>query len=473
MAMADTMAMGFILISAAFAFLSFSEVTDFTDVRPGEFTSNPQSSTYFSCGGPRTGLLPGQPRTATAWQDDLSNTSLFYIELQKRIEQRAQQNLDLASHLASCYRVPRIETATADCESTRNWVNPRQFLPTSGSGTPYEESLVYAIKEARIHLSLVTNTGSGNPTSPNSTLSPRGFKSVDWSPLTPVELQESERILRLYAERFRQTLQINETEYNSILQPYDRSQNGEVWPNPMLVQDGEMRHRMLLSNLQGFMETRAQRHLDRYRQIVSQYPIINYLSSMEPSPSEIVQAAQRLKANAENELRDLQQMGRRINSMSPNVPNEASQLLDYNLMVEELLAERPEFCRIATNEQNRRSRRAITQSLLLGAPLLAASFLAPPVAAMALAAAGGTVFAYQSYGDFVSQQSSAYAAVINDGSLRASQYSVDEVRGFFRTDLAMIPLAVASSGGLSLLSQGIGRARQGLSLPRHLLRRTN
>ncbi len=420
---------------------SATETTNNSNVE----THSSRPSPYYACSGPRINLT-GQARTSwisrrVPTKDHFGNqTKDFFIELQTRIQARAQSNLDLTNNIIRCFRIPKAEAGTQDCQETRSWINPTQF-PTSASNP--QESLAYQIRLARMHLALAdSNPGLYDSMTPNTSLETYGFKTIPWNSLSATETQGAQDYLNQYKENFKSIHHLTEQQFQSLLKPYDRSAlEGQVYANPMNVSDLENRHRILQSELNRQFTRVRNQHLNVYRGILSQYPILNYLSSDNPSVTEVVTAANRIKSNAEKELNIIKQQGEYLkNFTGQRFTNDTLNLLDYESIVEEVLMDRPEFCAVATTAQATRDKRDLKGALIV-APLLAVCFLAPPLTGAVIGVGMGTAFAISSYTDYKSQQQAAYAAPLNDGSLKADQYTVDASRTRLFKNLAMIPVS--------------------------------
>jgi len=276
-----------------------------------------------------------------------------------------------------------------------------------------------------------------------------GYKSVSWNALTVQEVRAAEDHLEKYKKQLSQSFRIPEAEVELLAEPYDLSMDGKTFDNPMSMSDRQVRHMVLRAKFRKQIYKVRQQHLDSYRALVSKYPIINYLSSSPPSSAEIYDATQRIMVHAKSELAEIRSVGGKGPSRNFDSLRKARKLLDYGVLVEDFLAENPEYCGIATQESRRRGRANLAGTLLSAAPVLAASFLAPPAAAIGLALGAGGAMSYRSYSAYVDQRQSAYSSPLNDGSLRSDQATVDQAREGFQRELRMIPLDAILAGGLS------------------------
>jgi hypothetical protein len=166
-----------------------------------------------------------------------------------------------------------------------------------------------------------------------------------------------------------------------------------------------------------------------------------------------------LVRNAERELEQIRRIGGAIPENDNYIPNRVRNLLDYKQIVEELLAENPEHCRIAVTEAQSHSRSEVARTLLMASPLLAVSILAPPLSAAGVGAIYGGSQTYANYRAIQSAQQSAYSTPVSDGSTRANQDSVDQARAHFRKELTMIPVYGLVTGLMSGGARSIRRPR--------------
>lgn len=452
-------------IISIFIFVKVSSAQDAPDFTSGEaVTSSPTTETkesglspFYSCSSLKSFKGPIKTNwlsTRVPEKDkDGNKTRDFLIELQKRIEVKAQQNLDLSGQVAQCFHRPSQVSENFKCTEMRTWLDPKKY--PSGRTPEKEDTLTYNIKLARANLALADpNVDLSKSLTPNANLKPYGYKSVPWEPLTSDEKNNALNVLNGYKEQYKTKHNLSEEAFNKLIKPYDRSSENQIYANPMNISEAEMQDRLLGRDrkaLERFFTKARTQHLENYRAILARYPIINYLSTANPSAQEVHTAGLRLQDNAKKEMAQIKEIGKLLNNPPlnphPRQPDTSINnskilnLMDYRSIVEELLAEHPQYCAVATTAELQREKRAFRNALLIAAPLLAVCAFAPPLAAVAISGAAGSAIAYSSYLEMVDQRQGAYTAPVV-GDSRSDQTSVDEAREVFKTDVVMIPLQI-------------------------------
>jgi hypothetical protein len=458
-------------------FILFSFSQDAPDITSGELVapsepSQQSLSPFYSCSSLKSYKGP----VKTSWlstrvpeQDQSGNkTRDFFKELQKRIEVQAQQNLDTSRQVVECFHRPSQVSETPDCAKSRTWLDPKKY--PSSTMPEKENTLVYNIKMARANLALADpNVDFFKSMAPNTQLKPYGYKEVPWEPLRPEEKTAAQKVLNDYKEQYKKKHNVTEDEFNDLIkQPYDRNSDNQIYANPMNISDADMQDRLKRSKrreLEHFFQKPRTQYLENYRAILARYPIINYLTSANPSALEMHTAGLRLQENAKKEMAEIKSVGKLLATPThrprhPLAPdpsiNNASilNLLDYRNIAEDLLAEHPEYCAVASTAELQREKREFRKSLFVAAPLLAVCFIAPPMAiaagasavtagaaTAAISAVGGGAIAYSSYLDMVDQRQGAYSAPVV-AQPRSTQSSVDEAQDVFKMDVMMIPLQI-------------------------------
>lgn len=444
--------------------------------------SKARQSPYLACNLKKSFA---ENQTKERWYDlripnkDLSGTKSrdFFKALHTKIGARIKESEDLSMQINICFKPPYIETNSSSCREIRSWFNPIKY--PSKNEHEVRDSLFYNLKKARANLALAsepliwgrqtTVNDMNSIFKPNADLKSFGFKSVPWQALTPNELKNAENQLERYKQAFKkrhektlpngQKDDLTDEELNSLL-PYDRlKRENQIYANPMNLSQEEISHQISQSDMsdirtdlidQMLLNIRAG-HLNEYLKIVSQYPIMNYLSSPDPSLKEIQEAGQKMYENAVKETQNIKRVGALLNN--PNHAddiinhNSILDLLDYRSIVEELLTERPEFCAVATTAELHREKVEVSKSMVM-LPVLAATFFMPLVPATLLATGTGSIFTYNAYKDFTNQQQGAYLMPINRGA-RSDQYSIDAAQKEFKLNLTLMPVDLFMGGAFS------------------------
>jgi hypothetical protein len=428
-----------------------------------EFESTILPSTFSACQGPRVSRTQGLPRTPESAARSWQQTRSFYEELYERVESRAKSNLARSRQMRGCFFPLNYELRSSPCTQIRNWVDPRRYPMTGENATALEDSLRFNIRRARLNLALANDSGNLQSLSRlNTSLDPEGFKAVNWNPLSQPELESVQETLESYIESFRRNNNLSAQQFQEIFTGYDSRSDIREQGDLTFPSHGQERHQRLQAEFIDEVGEVRRQHLNFYRYIVSQYPIINFLTSEEPAPSEIYVASLRMIKNAEAELSQIQNDRRSIPTDDNYIPNRVRGVLDYRQIVEEFLAENPEYCRIALLEDQSRQRVRRTRSALVLAPVLATAVAAPPLPAMAVGALASAGYTYTAYRDFQSEKQSAYSAPQNDGSLRSSQQTVDGAQSFYHRRLRMLPVDAIVTGLMSGGPRLLRRTREGV-----------
>jgi hypothetical protein len=210
------------------------------------------------------------------------------------------------------------------------------------------------------------------------------------------------------------------------------------------------------SRLRSLASTAREKYLSDYQALISQYPILNYIRTANPDRSELWGAAMRLRTNGRNELRTIRAARHDLNRRSFMVGNPGVlDLLDYTTVVHQLIRENPRYCTISHALQNRRERREMNRRLLISAPILAASFIAPPLTGIALAGvySASTVVNAQEALDH--ERRGAYISPTNmNGEQRSNHWAVEQARDQLQRELLYIPYEAAIYGAGSVIQGG-------------------
>lgn len=432
----------------------FGETTDSPNA-PSDFANN-LPSPFRACIGPRKGLTVQKDvgylsREIPASDRDGNKTRDFLLLLHERVERLAQVNLETTNELIDCFQPPRIFAENQSCVETRNWANPHSYPnPDPAGHFPMDQTLFYGIRKARAELALAHNAMKVQDAfTPNTELRPFGHKDGSWQPLTDLEATQARETLDGYKKQFatNQRMRIEDLPY---LEAPIRNSSIE-YP---LTPEEELRGRRRGDLARQMGNVRLQ-HLFNYRNIVNKFPLINFISSQDPGPTEIHSAASRMKVNAEAEIKEIARYKKEIQS-APDffVPSEAFKLMDYATVVDQVLQEHPEFCAVAATTEAIRERRQMQNDILKMAPFLA-SCLLPPMAGFAAAAATAGGIAYSSKGTMEEEIQSAYSSPFDSNRTRSNQNKVDKARKVVQTDLIMLATVPV---GVGLL----GKARQAL-----------
>lgn len=335
----------------------------------------------YACQEP--GAIDGRPKTEhlsrkIPKQDaEGQKTTALLERLLKKIEDRVSENENMANVLNEC-------------------LSPRQAHPTCKDAQIWaQETLPKTVNEARYHLALSQSPASlrtwlqDSSEKLNSDLdSPGIYKEIAWEPLTESERKVAQKSLN---------------EYRAEIEAETR----KLHPNKNSKEYKEMVSDSIL-------KVRYVFHHKQYQGIIAELPFLQYISSANPSPQHIREASQKLLANIQREKEFLKDMRAHLDQAKANdhcsrekikmranrrkcenISHELLRLLNYSSLLEETLLENPEYCGLATNLVYTSLSREIGNTVLVGLPIMAISFIAPPaVALVGGLGAGGAFIAY-------------------------------------------------------------------------------
>lgn len=403
-----------------------------------EETWDSQPSPYYSCTLRKTSTDHGrvwnlQRQIPVRDKRDIK-TKDFLLALADKVEAAAADNLKMTKSLTQCFSVVFRTHASENCREMRQWALP----PKENPETPDKDSLWYNVRASRAHLALSSGNrlSSAEATTINRKLNPLGsYKNTHWNELDDAELAKAQKNMDVYKKQFQKLKSLTDTQMQDLVNL--RNQQG---------------HQLRKEYLHEFRKMRR-KHLDEYRKIISKFPLINYLSSPQPTEAEIYSAGMRMQENAQSELARIRDLKKILRELKTDViPNSTLLLTDYGGLVEGLLSERPEFCAVATSTYLVRGERELGNAILMTAPLLAATVLAPPMAAVAISVAASTAYAGLSYIEFKDKERAHLTTPIDNGTLRADYQSVDEANSYVKSELIMIPIDGALGGIASKLA---------------------
>ncbi|MBL7542850.1 MAG: hypothetical protein JNL11_03495 [Bdellovibrionaceae bacterium] len=317
--------------------------------------------------------LKGKPittglRTTIPFVDSAGNLSQdFFKKVLAKIQKRRKFNKVLALKIANC----SIEgnTNLDDCKSVRSWT---------------ENQLPQIIRLARYNLALAHHSPNASLLGTKEELnlnleldSKKSSKEVPWEALNLEEIK------------------IAEAGFKSI--------QSEVGSNVSSRSKGlnkSERENLYLADLLRVRHT----HYMIYLSFMGINPIMQYLKSPNPTNSEIHIAAKTVLENLEKENQLLSKIENAVEkpysvgrSGTKSFDSQVLDLLSYRTEVEEVLLEDPKYCGLGVSLHQVKSNRQTTVALA-GLPILAASFLVPPLYGLAIGALSAGYFVYDSQG---------------------------------------------------------------------------
>ena len=298
---------------------------------------------------PSTSFLHIFPPT----KDSSGHTSLDFLErVQKKVAAKVAENEQMGKAIGYCANPAN---ASLKCASGKAWI--------SGE-------LTKRLQVIRYNLALANNPdtndgffkGKRSLADLNSDMNTMGsYKEEAWQPLSEAEKADANRVLDSYKVKAM------------------TESKGEKYPN-VFAKD--------------MIRTLRYQHYQEYLRQMAQIPFAQYLKSGNPSEAEVQTAAAQFTKNVLKEKKKIDGLAKDISDARKNgggVPADVMELLNYSSIVEDTLLESPEYCGLATSLIYSRSNKDTAAALAIGLPVLAATFFAPPIAAVTIGIAGGAI----------------------------------------------------------------------------------
>ncbi|MES2767989.1 MAG: hypothetical protein V4596_02495 [Bdellovibrionota bacterium] len=341
-------------------------------------------------------------------QDSQGNLSRdFFLILLTKIENYIKDNINLTSNIEGCLGNSK---SHAECKEILNWA--KKVVPLK-------------VQEARYHLSLGTERDAATATQlyfPNTRLDTlRSFKETPWQRLTPKEIQSANAALKEYMDKGRAITH--------------REMKGENVVERVAFLDSRIR------------DIRFE-HMTAYRALIGEMPLMNYITSANPSFTEIKNAARKTHDNALKELAKIQKLKAELKANPRVLYNDLFYAVNYSNLYEETLLENPRFCPLGAAIFRTNDNRVLGNAIAIGAPLLVASFLAPPAAAVVGGLVAGAAFAAQSQHQYSQTKQRNLGKVFSEnGEVENEELRQD--KKYRNLDLVMFPLSGLGAGAIS------------------------
>lgn len=363
-------------------------------------------------GAPKSGFLTLKAPLADQGHSEIAFQ--FLDELARRIQRRIDESEKLAQNIQHCAGE---EKPNQPCQELLRWV---------------DVEVPHYVQEARFHLSLAQSphdlkTWLGRARhDPNSELTTWAlYKETPWDSLSEEERRNALNSLNSYQLKIHQ----------GFLQQREKDQ----------VKDEDWREFAHANLLQVRVE-----HFLRYQMLLGSVHLLQYLHSENPDRNEVLRAVAEMRRALGLEEERFRQLFARYKTgvLRGYVAAEGISFMHYRSLTEELLLEEPQYCRIAAGLQSHQDYREIRSALAVGLPILATSFLAPPLVAIAVGAGAGGYFAYQSQVDFREDANRNLGHIYGDpkGLDLAQTSALRRQRDF---NVATLPLVFSGTGLLT------------------------
>lgn len=305
-------------------------------------------------------------RTTIPFSDNAGNLSQdFFRKVLAKIQKRREFNKALASKIADCSE--QTKTNLESCKSVKSWT---------------ENQLPQIIRIARYNLALAHHSPTASLLGTKEELnlnleldSKKSNKEIPWEPLTLDERKVAE-------EGFKSIQSEVGSNVSSKSKGLSKSEKANLYLEDLL----KVRHT----------------HYMIYLSFMGINPILQYLKSQNPTHSEIHAAAKTVLENLERENQLLSKIENAVakpfsvgRSGTKSLDSQVLDLLSYRTEVEEVLLEDPKYCGLGVSLHQVKNNRQ-TAVAIAGLPILAISFLVPPLYGIAIGALTTGYYVYDS-----------------------------------------------------------------------------
>ncbi|MES2802241.1 MAG: hypothetical protein V4654_07095 [Bdellovibrionota bacterium] len=382
-----------------------NQITDYLHAR----TSDNNSPFALACKGRdaiKYPLRTGVGSMGMAALDSEGNkASDFFVDFLSEIEIYGNENIRITKLIEACLTN---KINDPDCAVVLEWSNI---------------DLPKYVDRARYHLALSADTNAATGAELyflNTKLKPiRSYKFIPWDPLTKEEIEFSNKDLAYINRRARELTQLQLPKAGVL----DR----------MVLTDKKIR------------DVRV-RHLLKYRKMIGEVPLINYLTSAKPNHREIINAAVSTRIYAEKEIEKIKALKREVIDNPYNLKGQLLYTINYTVQLEELLKKKPEYCALGAYYYKTKGNIETSNVIITAVPMLAACFLAPPLG-VALGAAVGAGYIIDSQYELKETEQRMLGRFNGSGAADNNELrQAQDARDF---QLFIAPLAIATGGSLS------------------------
>ena len=300
----------------------------------------------------------------------------FFKLMLARLKNIADENIKLSKNIQFCMgpsgKVP-------DCQKMRDeWIEP-------------DGGLKFKIEEARYHLALARDPQNMRAVMGDSAdgLNNRMwtfgiYKDTQWKPMSTSERKAAADVLEQEKADVRMKI-------HSLGLSESSAQGQQIMKDEM--------------------QAIGKGHWNAYRRVLTTAPLVQFISSLNPSDAEIAGAAAKQGALAEKEKRHLEALEKGLDQDPSHLDADLLGLLDYKNVVDQLLHLRPDFCGIAAGFKDVLDQRSFGTNIASMTALFVLAVAVPPTAGIALGAAAGIYDGYSAYQDFNSARTMALSEI--------------------------------------------------------------
>lgn len=391
----------------------------------------PQEPTPFAEACLDPGALAGRPSTnvlirtyARVDKDGRKASDYLGVVLGYALE-KLENDLTFVDNLAQCHGELK---NSPSCDELRSFT---------------AKQVPQLIKDVRFHLALaqspkdLSSTFGSTTTTPNYKMWAIGTVKIrDWERTTKEEYETAANVLKSYK--------------NEIVQHYL-----QLWNETKYT--GTYGQRMALNA--SLIQVRFQ-HFQQYRSLMAAAPFLQYFDSANPSVEETLTRFQEFKLNALKEKAYLQDLQAKLQGQpsDDDMDQVIASALQYSAYVEFALMDNPEFCGLAASLMYTNMDRGLGTSLVIGLPLLAASFFMPGIVAYPLGIVASAFFVVDSLKNYDLANTRAMSVLFLDPGGDSNQ-TLLEARNNLEFEVMLFPLSLVGGRffGTTLRAHFAGR----------------
>lgn len=431
---------------------------------------------------------PGKSPFAQACQDPESratviDTGLFHREIPAtdREGRSARNFLNRVADLVAL----KIRSNSDFSDGIKECLEPSPQDPRCPAFKKFvDEELVDIVQQARMHLALAQTEHQMSSLTYtarydlNAKLDSLGtFKLVSWQGLLAREQKSAETILHEYSSEI-------DTEVAQLISkgelPKPRTWivhgKEELFDDPLT---SRFRNDAMLAARFG--------HGESYREIIANFPIVQYLTRAKTTRAEVLSAIAEMQKRLAEEKKLLDETRAAINHMPTTSRGQSERLasldpgalkiLDYRRLVELELLRDPADCSVATGLLLTRENRELGNGLAIALPILASSFVLAPIISVPIGIAAGIAFTLESR-EGLKHAERQYLSQVKAVPMAGEIADVEAAESNYQLNMWTMPLAftgsqvIARKLGLQFAAAVYG-SRISKAVPRGLIRTLN
>ncbi|MGZ3787518.1 MAG: hypothetical protein ACXVLQ_03295 [Bacteriovorax sp.] len=209
---------------------------------------------------------------------------------------------------------------------------------------------------------------------------------------------------------------------------------------------------MPASDLKQLLLADRVKHFVQYQEHMAQVPLMQYFESYDYTPESFLNSVNLFLESLDSESEKFNQVENNLSVPRHEITDDDLYLLKYNGLVEEVLTDRPEYCSVASTLAIYQKRKQMVILAETGLPILAVSFLAPPLIGTSVGVLSTAYYAINAQRDF-NESKERNLTKIYDGKGNIDELA--ELRSYYRErnlKVFMVPLSI---GGFTATGEKI------------------